>query len=168
MPLPALKAANELLKLHGDVDHMKLQKLLYYANGWWLATEGTPLLNEPPEVWRYGPVFAWLYSSLNRFGHSNIGGPVAPGPFAIANQAEVDVPQDRLKRLLEWIWNEHGHKSAIQLSDETHAVGTPWRQIAEKHNFRIPANTPIPAKLDWEYFTKLARTRGIATQPLRA
>lgn len=170
MPLPALNVANELLTLHGDVSHMKLQKLLYYANGWWLATEGAPLLNEPPEVWRFGPVFRWLYSSLSRFGHSNIGGPVPVGPFGggecpvLEGQADAD----RVRRLLEWVWQEYGGKSAIQLSEDTHAPGTPWRQIAERHNFRVPQSTPIPAKLDWEYFSKLAQARGISTKPLAA
>lgn len=170
MAYPALKVANELLAKHGDVSHMKLQKLLYYANGWWLATEGAPLLNEPPQVWRFGPVFRWLYSSLSRFGHSQIGGPVPIGPFGGGDRPTLENEDgvERVRRLLDWIWAEHGAKDAIQLSEETHAPGTPWRKIAEKHNFRVPQNTPIPPQMDWEYFANLARARGIPTKSITA
>jgi uncharacterized phage-associated protein len=170
MPYPPLQVANELLQAHGDVSHMKLQKLLYYANGWWLATEGQPLLNEDPEVWRYGPVFRWLYSALSRFGHSSIGGPIPPGPFAAGAQANLvgEPDEGRVRNLLNWIWVEHGQKSAAQLSEETHAPGTPWRIIAEKHGFHVPLNTPIPREMDWDYFAKLARARGYQTRPLAA
>lgn len=170
MPHPALQVANELLQAHGDVSHMKLQKLLYYANGWWLATEGTPLLNEFPQVWRYGPVFRWLYNTLSRFGHNEIGGPVPPGPFGGGNLPTLEgvAEAPRVRALLAWIWTEHGHKTAVQLSDETHAVGTPWWIIAERHGFRVPLNTPIPPQADWDYFANLARTRGIETHPLTA
>ena len=169
MAYPALRVANELLQLHGDVSHMKLQKLLYYANGWWLAMEGQPLLNENPQVWRYGPVFRWLYSSLSRFGHADIGKPVPPGPFGPQNLTlEGEQGADNVRNLLSWIWAEHGQKTAIQLSDETHAPGTPWRKIAEEHNFRVPTNTEIPPQLDWEYFASLAQVRGFSPQPLKA
>ncbi|MBQ1498462.1 MAG: DUF4065 domain-containing protein [Sphingomonas sp.] len=169
MSFPALKVANELLQLHGDIDPMKLQKLLYYANGWWLATHGAPLLNENPQVWRYGPVFRGLYGAFARFGRDDIGGPVRGGPFTadppfLTN--ELDAVEAR--QLLAWIWDEHGSKSAIQLSDETHAPGTPWRKIAERHNFRVPEGTPIPPREDWAYFAELAQGRGVATRPLAA
>ena len=167
MTYPALNVANELLAAHGDVDPMKLQKLLYYANGWWLATTGRSLLNENPQVWRYGPVFRGLYGTFARFGHGNIGGPVPAGPFTPDPATLNNEPNAAIARaLLNWVWNEHGHKTAIQLSDETHAVGTPWRIIAERHNFRVPQNTEIQPREDWAYFSNLAHVRGIQTAPL--
>ena len=167
MPHPSVQVANQLLAAHGDVSHMKLQKLLYYANGWWLATHGEPLLNEPPQVWRYGPVFRGLYGIFARFGHSSIGTPVSPGPFPNGvNLVEGD--NGNVTPFLDWIWQEHGHKTAGQLSDETHALGTPWRQIAEKHNFRVPPNTVIEPELDYDYFANLAKVRGVPTVPLCA
>lgn len=168
MVYPSLQAANELLRQHGDVDPMKLQKLLYYANGWWLALNGRPLLNEQPQVWRYGPVFRGLYGTFARFGHAAIGGPVKAGPFTPEPPTfPNDQAGNHAREFLEWIWQEHGHKSAVQLSDETHAPGTPWRRIAEQHNFAVPQGTPIPPALDWDFFSKLAVARGVPTQPLR-
>ncbi len=169
MEYPSLQIANEILASHGDVSHMKLQKLLYYANGWWLATNGQRLLNENPQVWRYGPVYNWLYKTLSRFGHSDIGGPVKGNPFADAAERLGDgEEQGRVRTLLDWIWGEHGTKTAIQLSEETHAPGTPWRQIAEKYKFRVPYDVDISPERDWAFFAKLAQQRGIQTVPLIA
>lgn len=169
MAYPSIYVANELLSSHGDVSHMKLQKLLYFANGWWLATNGTPLLNESPQVWRYGPVYQYLYKIFSRFGHADIGGPVKGNPFADEPEKLGDSDEHkRVRQLLDWIWTEYGSKSAIQLSDETHAPGTPWRQIAEHHKFRVPFETEISPKKDWEFFASLAQQRGIQTVPLAA
>lgn len=163
MSFTSLKVANELLRLHGDIDPMKLQKLLYYANGWWLATHGEPLLTEQPQVWRYGPVFRGLYGTFAKFGRENIGGPVSGGPFTPDPQFLGDsAAEEEVRQLLKWIWDEHGNKSAIKLSDETHAPGTPWRKIAERHDFRVPEGTPIPPEADWEYFAGLAKARDVA------
>jgi uncharacterized phage-associated protein len=169
MAYPSIHIANELLSSHGDVSHMKLQKLLYFANGWWLATSGAPLLNESPQVWRYGPVYQYLYKIFSRFGHTNIGGPVKGNPFADEPEKLGDSAEEqRVRQLLEWIWVEYGPKSAIQLSDETHAPGTPWRQIAEEHKFKVPFEVEISPKKDWEFFAGLAQQRGIQTVPLAA
>ncbi|MDR2895454.1 MAG: DUF4065 domain-containing protein [Propionibacteriaceae bacterium] len=35
---------------------MKLEKLLYYCQGWSLAWDGVPLFKEPLEAWANGPV----------------------------------------------------------------------------------------------------------------
>ena len=40
---------------------MKLQKLLYYCQGWHLAWEGVPLFEEPIEAWANGPVVPSIY-----------------------------------------------------------------------------------------------------------
>jgi uncharacterized phage-associated protein len=40
----------------GDVSNMKLQKLLYFAQGRFLAQNGIPLFDNPIEAWNHGPV----------------------------------------------------------------------------------------------------------------
>jgi uncharacterized phage-associated protein len=49
-------------------EHMKLQKLVYYAYGWWLLYHSEPIMTEPPEVWRHGPVFSSMYHALKHHG----------------------------------------------------------------------------------------------------
>jgi uncharacterized phage-associated protein len=40
---------------------MKLQKLCYYAQGWWLAWTGAPLFPEDSQAWASGPICPTLY-----------------------------------------------------------------------------------------------------------
>lgn len=92
------------------------------------------------------------------------GNPFADAPERIDEGEE----QEKVKQMLDWIWAEHGDKTAVQLSDETHALGTPWRQIAEKYNFRVPYDVDISPERDWAFFAKLAEQRGIQTVPFIA
>jgi len=40
---------------------MKIIKLVYIAHGWMLGINGLPLMKDPIEAWRYGPVIRELY-----------------------------------------------------------------------------------------------------------
>ena len=39
-----------------DITHLKLQKLLYYAQAWHLAHTNAPLFNKEIKAWTHGPV----------------------------------------------------------------------------------------------------------------
>ena len=160
-----IELANEFLRDYGDegtIDHLKLQKLTYLANGWWLALKGSPLLSERPQVWRYGPVFKSLYRTFVGRGRSIITSP-ARGPFGgDAPRVAWEDPEEG-EALVSWIWDEYGDLTGPQLSDLTHAIGTPWQQIAMKNSYRVPSETEIPARLDWEFFSKLAAERELET-----
>ena len=59
MSYPVLAIANKLLASATDYDggelmsNMKLQKMLYYQQGYHLAAFGTPLFDEDIEAWMY-------------------------------------------------------------------------------------------------------------------
>ena len=67
MAYKALDIANKLLAKATDVcggdlmSNMKLQKMLYYEQGYHLAAFGTPLFDEDIEAWMYGPVVPCVY-----------------------------------------------------------------------------------------------------------
>ena len=51
----------------GDtISNMKLQKLVYYAQGFALAITGKPLFQEDIEAWEHGPVAPALYPTAVR------------------------------------------------------------------------------------------------------
>lgn len=56
--------------------NLKLQKLLYYAQGWHLGLFGKPLFPDPIEAWVHGPVVRSVYRRYKDFGWSNIDGEV--------------------------------------------------------------------------------------------
>lgn len=75
MAYKALDIAKKLIKLAdydtangGDnLTNLRLQKLLYYEQGYHLAQFGTPLFDEQIEAWMYGPVVPSVYEHY----HSN-------------------------------------------------------------------------------------------------
>lgn len=102
-----------------NLSPMKLQKLLYFAHGWHLAFIGQPLLNEAIQAWDYGPVVESLYHHTKHFGNRNID-TLLPSDNTIINEDS--------KKLLNAVWNRYKSFSAIQLSNMTHAEGTPWKK----------------------------------------
>ncbi|MEE4012124.1 type II toxin-antitoxin system antitoxin SocA domain-containing protein [Roseibium sp. FZY0029] len=160
-----IQVANTLIEKFHDqrIDPMKLQKLLYFANGWWLALKGEPLLTEKPQVWRYGPVYKSIYHAFRKYGRGAIDAPEPASPFGGEPNRVPTTDVDTIK-LLDWIWSEYGSKSGPVLSDETHKPGTPWRNIAEREKFRVKDNEVIPTDADWKYFADLAQERGFPTQ----
>ena len=158
MPFAPLAIANTFLAEHGaesgGVSHMKLQKLVFYAYGWWLASHDEPLTTEAPQVWKFGPVFNSLYSALAPFGMQPIDSPRRAVPIGAAPTVPDD--ENEVRELLEWVWQRYGGHSAGQLSDMTHAPGTPWQEEAAAHDYRVPRNHSIPVERTRAYFRSLA------------
>ena len=42
--------------IEADISNLKLQKLLYYAQGHYLARTGVPLFDDVIQAWAHGPV----------------------------------------------------------------------------------------------------------------
>ena len=103
----------------GDaLTNLKLQKLLYYAQGFHLASFGAPLFGEQIEAWEHGPVVPELYRSLKQHGAEPI--PVDPD----FNPEELDLD---VRLLLEDIYSVYGQFSASKLRNMTHGE-PPWKQ----------------------------------------
>jgi uncharacterized phage-associated protein len=157
MKYTPLSLANVFLDRYGrdgNIEHMKLQKLAYYAYGWWLAYHDEPILTEGPEVWRYGPVFSSLYNVLAPNGSRAIVEPQLATPFQknppLAEGEDID-------QLVEWVWGRYGSRSGLTLSAETHKAGTPWQIEAAKQGYRVPPHHRIPDALIRSYFAAQAK-----------
>ena len=71
MAYKALDIANKIISKtdleHGDtISNLKLQKMMYYQQGFHLAYFGTPLFDEDIVAWQYGPVVPSVYKEYNR------------------------------------------------------------------------------------------------------
>ena len=153
-PYKPLALANEFICFDPSygVSHMKLQKLVYFAHGWWLTRHHESLLDEAPEVWRHGPVFSSLYNSLAGFGPNRIKNPVSD---VFGNPPRVDEDDAEVFDLLRFVWGRYGHMTAFQLSDLTHRPGTPWQIIAEQRQYRVPRHFKIDQELIRNEFMRL-------------
>ena len=79
MAYPVLSIANKILAYgaaandEGELfSNMKLQKLLYYVQGFHIAVFNRPLFNEDIEAWMYGPVVPAVYEYYQENGNKGI------------------------------------------------------------------------------------------------
>ena len=150
----SLALANTFIIRHGrtnDINHMRLQKLTYFAYGWWLAKHGRQLISESPSMWRYGPVFEKLYTALSPYGHNPLRSPVG-----IMFSDPMAVPDDNTEVLtfIDGIFDFYRDCDEKSLSSLASRIGSPWRDEAEAHKFRVPPGSKIP---DWrirKYFER--------------
>lgn len=163
MTIDALAVANEFIDLatkRGDkLTSMKLQKLVYYAHGWWLALTGMPLLGEVIQAWSYGPVVRSVYNAFRIWGADVIETKAvksvrkteeSPLCFSFAVPSLELLPPDEratIREFLGAIYSVYGKYTAIQLSNMTHEAGSPWDKVREAHEGKIPAYETIPN--DW-------------------
>jgi uncharacterized phage-associated protein len=59
------------------ITNLKLQKLLYYAQGWFLALKSKPLFSERVEAWPRGPVVPPVYGTFKSYQWNPINGDVS-------------------------------------------------------------------------------------------
>lgn len=158
MPYTPLQIANSFVAQFGNcggISHMKLQKLVFYSYGWWLAYDADPLMNEGPEVWKFGPVFSSLYNVMSPFGSNPFTATQRDRPFVPAPL--ISEEDNRTNELISWVWDRYGGLSSFTLSDETHKPGTPWQTEAAKYNYCVPLHHKIPDAVIKDYFSRQAQ-----------
>ena len=128
---------------------MKLIKLVYIAHGWMLGLNGRPLIRETIEAWRYGPSIPELHRAVRKFRTDPVD-PKAVRPPWFSGRRGLDEEE---KAIIEETLEGYGHLTAIQLSQMTHARGTPWDIIRN----RIGESRIIPDPLIRYHYEELDR-----------
>lgn len=105
-----------ILKQHGPMTAMKLQKLVYYSQAWSLVWDDEPLFDECIEAWANGPVVPALYA-LHRGMFRVEAWP--PGNL----EALQEHQRDTIDRVLDY----YGRLAPHELSDLTHKE-PPWAE----------------------------------------
>jgi uncharacterized phage-associated protein len=118
--------ANYVLSLT-DVDsgeiisHLKLQKLLYYIQGFYLAIHQRPLFSEKILAWNHGPVVQEIYNKYKGNGNTPL--------FADASFDETAIGAEE-KELIHEVYQVYGQFSAWRLREMTHSEPT-WRNTPQ-------------------------------------
>lgn len=55
-----------------NITPLKMQKLLFYAQGWYLGYKGIPLFEEEMKHWAHGPVVLSVYEKYRKYGYFSI------------------------------------------------------------------------------------------------
>lgn len=110
----------------GDaITHLKLQKLVYYAQGFHLAIYDKPLFMESIEAWRHGPVVPALYRACREYGDSVI-------PPVRDFDADSVLTKDQ-QELLDEVYEVYGQFSGWKLREMTHQEA-PWKDADARAN----------------------------------
>ena len=102
------------------ISNMKLQKLLYYAQGAYLAITGRILFSEPILAWTHGPVVESVYHAFKKYGNNGID-------YDGFNLPEFD---NETETILEQVYGIFGQYSAWKLREMTHEE-TPWKSTEQ-------------------------------------
>lgn len=108
------KAQNDEPNGGERLTNLKLQKLLYYQQGFHLAFFGTPLFAENVEAWMYGPVVPAVYDEFSAYGSSAL--PEVKEPVSLSEDEE---------ELFNEVYDAYREFSAIGLMNRTHSE-RPW------------------------------------------
>ena len=114
--------ANKIIKMASDndagelVSNMKLQKLLYYQQGFHLAYFEKPLFEENIEAWMYGPVVPSIYDKYK-----------AEGSNGLSYEGDVISLTPKEEALFNEVMIVYGEFSAIGLMNLTHSE-SPWKE----------------------------------------
>ena len=115
------------------IDPMKLQKLVYFTHGYYLALskkwgEPKPLVNEFFEAWDYGPVLPTIYREFRDYKSNAIEKP------ALVYDPDLNInivakPPERdpwFNKVANFVWETYSKKHSLGLSDLTHKDGGAW------------------------------------------
>ena len=142
--VPATRVANVLLALaheHGDVvTNLKLQKLLYYAQAWYLVNFGKRLFKDPIQAWDLGPVVPDVYHAWKKYQS-------APIPYRVKGNEESFFQQHQISFLTDF-FEVFSSLSATELVSMSHAE-KPWKEAHARGN-----NSEIDPKRMRDYYTE--------------
>lgn len=119
----------------GGISNLKLQKLVYYAQGFHLALFDAPLFDEDLEAWTHGPVTPSLYHQYKGYGSA----PITAPSYDLTDEFS---PEQR--DLLDEVHDVFGQFSAWKLRNMTHNE-SPWLENEDSASI-------IPKATLQEYF----------------
>ena len=101
--------------------NLRVQKMVYYAQAWYVQRTGRPLFQETIEAWQYGPVIPLLYKKYVCYGDSPI--------VSTSTGYSMDIfTPETLETLLD-VMREYGRYTTSALVNMTHRESEPWYKL---------------------------------------
>jgi uncharacterized phage-associated protein len=138
--------------------NLALQKLLYFAHGWFYALFDQPLIKNKFEAWKFGPVQRVIYDQFKSCGDRPIrdvratyiepttGEPIYKNPKIEAHHAEF------IRGVLE----NYAQFTAGQLVEKSHVEDGPWEYVWQQAQESIYPGMKIPDALIVDHFKRLS------------
>jgi uncharacterized phage-associated protein len=125
-----------------DSSNLKIQKLLYYAQGHHLAATGERLFPDPIQAWSHGPVVPSVYHAFKVFRSGDVH-------LADDDDFDFDDVDDGTTQFLLGVWDAYAKYSPWGLRNMTHSE-PPWVDT-----FDGKRNVEIPVESIHKYFANL-------------
>ena len=103
-----------------QITNLKLNKLLYFAQGCFLSRTGKPLFEEEIEAWALGPVVPSVYHKYKVCGKT-------PITTVDDDYSETVFSPSEISALVD-VMRDYGRFTASALVNITHRKGTPWQK----------------------------------------
>lgn len=110
-------------EVYEGLSHLKLQKLLYFAQGVNLAINDQVLFNDKIMAWTHGPVVKKVYNSFKKYGRDDIDIELNEKDIKIIENIELDTSTSNVLNL---VYENFGIYTAWQLREMTHVPRGPW------------------------------------------
>lgn len=133
----------DLARAFLSIDSMtpkKLQKLCYYAQGWYSALTCEKLFDEEIQAWVHGPVCPPLYEYYKGYGYNDI-----PKEENVYINEEID-------EFTKQIYRIYGNLDGDELEQLTHKE-SPWINARNGKNPWEPSNEVIKFSDIQQYFS---------------
>ena len=130
-------AKDENIKL----DHLKLQKLLYFAQAISLVRNNKPIFKDQIQAWKHGPVVEPVYSTYKKYGKKYISCAEKDKSTIKLSIEDIKVLEDTLETFKEY--------EGVELKDMTHKH-LPWNESFEENK-----NNEIENKVIKKYYTQI-------------
>lgn len=131
--------------VYEGLTHLKIQKLLYFADGIALAVTDKPLFSEKIYAWPHGPVIKEVYDVLKANGRDEIA--FDKDNLKTINEINND---SELSNILETTYDNYAGYTAWQLREKSHVAGGPWQVTVDTKGMQ----REISANIIEEYFKK--------------
>lgn len=139
-------AENDDYEVYEGITHLKLQKLLYFAQGVTLSVlDGKKLFDEKILAWEHGPVISEIYEIYKINGRNSLSIEINYFNNQTISKIEAD---DKISEILNLVYDNFAIYTAWQLRELTHKIGSPWDETVKKDGL----NSEIPISLIKKYF----------------
>ena|SRR5688572_2660851 len=125
------------------ITNKKLQKLVYYAQVWYLAFYNQKLFNERIEAWIHGPAISKLYTKYKDYMSVNI-------PDVKVSKKLTDTTIE----FLEDVWSKYGKYDGEYLEQLTHNE-LPWQLARQKLDTNSRSTKEIDLILAKNFYAQL-------------
>ncbi len=134
---------------------LHLNKFVFFSHGWKLGLHSYPLVNEPIEAWKYGPVVPSVYHTFKKYQSEVI---TKDNHFDLEdNQLEnlknaIDsIFSTEEKNVMSDVMENYAEYTGEELIKITHKPNSPWDICYDPNAFF----TKIPNDVIKEYYRKI-------------